>query len=112
MQLYNERREGEPDALELAHIISQSFSEGIKGVSEEARQNVGLLLKPSSIVNHTKVVSAFQSLTGQKPLGLSLNTLAGSQPAFYWVLETLITPGTLCCLHRLRTDISTASTFG
>ena len=60
MQLYNERREGEPDALELAHIISQSFSEGIKGVSEEARQKVGPLLKPSSTVNHTEIFSPFK----------------------------------------------------
>jgi len=34
---------GEPDVLELAYIIAQSFSEGIEGVPEEARQMVGSL---------------------------------------------------------------------
>ena len=34
---------GEPDVLELAHIIAQSVLEGTKGVPGEARQMVGLL---------------------------------------------------------------------
>jgi len=41
---------GEPDVLELARIIAQSFSEGIKGVLEEARQMVGPL--PKTILCH------------------------------------------------------------
>ena len=48
--LADQLQEVEPDSLELAHIISQSISEGIKGVSEEARQKVGPL--PKTILYH------------------------------------------------------------
>ena len=71
------------DVMELAHIVSESLSEGIKGVSEEARQEVGPLPQTILHMNYTELVSAFRSLTGQRPLGLSLNTLAGSSPALY-----------------------------
>ena len=36
------------DSLELAHIISQSISKGIRGGSEEARQKVRTLPVPRS----------------------------------------------------------------
>jgi hypothetical protein len=43
-------KRAEPDRLEVAHIIGQSFSAGIKGVSEEALLKVGPL--PQTILYH------------------------------------------------------------
>ena len=39
-----------PDKLQVAHIISQSLSEGTKGANEEARKKVGSLSQ--TILHH------------------------------------------------------------
>jgi len=50
MSLFIQGQEGEPDSLELACIISQPLSEGIKWVSEEARTEVRSL--PQAVLYH------------------------------------------------------------
>jgi len=54
--------QAEPDTLEVAHIISQSHSEGIRGGSEAARQEELIHFPKSSyFVNYTEAVSTFQN---------------------------------------------------
>jgi len=48
--LFLQGHAGEPELLELAHIITQSIPKGIEGVSERARQKVGSL--PKTILYH------------------------------------------------------------
>ena len=43
--LFLQGQAGEPELLELAHIVTQPFSKGIEGVSERACQKVGSLPK-------------------------------------------------------------------
>ena len=52
MSLLIQGQEGEQDSLQLTRIVSQSLSEGIKRVSEEARKKVRPL--PQEVDLHRK----------------------------------------------------------